>query len=55
MFALLHLLIQRFGRFQCWFDKRFGWFFTNGMKADRRGPSGRSGLDADVLRLGEEA
>lgn len=32
MFSLLHFLIQRFDRFQTWFDQRFGWFFTNGMK-----------------------
>lgn len=23
------------GRFANWFDKRFGWFFTNGMKGHR--------------------
>jgi hypothetical protein len=26
----LHVLFLRFER---WFDKRLGWFFTNGMKA----------------------
>lgn len=28
-------------RFQRWFDSRFGWFFTNGMKA-RDGGNDRS-------------
>lgn len=35
MFSLLHFLLQRFDRFQAWFDQRFGWFFTNGMKSQR--------------------
>ncbi|MBV6404546.1 MAG: hypothetical protein IT228_09820 [Flavobacteriales bacterium] len=26
--ALFHVL----ERFEAWFDRRFGWFFTNGMK-----------------------
>lgn len=33
---MLDLLFRSFdlmGRFQTWFDRRFGWFFTNGMKA----------------------
>jgi hypothetical protein len=28
-------VIAAFERFSAWFDHRFGWFFTNGMK-DRR-------------------
>lgn len=28
-------LIRSFARFSLWFDQRFGWFFTNGMKASR--------------------
>jgi hypothetical protein len=28
-------LKRRIRRFERWFDRRFGWFFTNGMK---RGP-----------------
>ncbi len=35
MFNLLLSLMDRFDRFQAWFDHRFGWFFTNGMKAPR--------------------
>jgi hypothetical protein len=35
MIALL-LHFGRFSRrFENWFDQRFGWFFTNGMKAPR--------------------
>mgnify|MGYP000541216506 CR=1 FL=1 len=37
---MLDLLFRSFdlmGRFQTWFDRRFGWFFTNGMKAQERG------------------
>lgn len=34
---LLFSTIRRINRFQLWFDDRFGWFFTNGMKA-RRSP-----------------
>ncbi len=36
MFSLLLFLMARFDRFQAWFDHRFGWFFTNGMKASRQ-------------------
>lgn len=36
MFSLLISLFDRIGRFQEWFDGRFGWFFTNGMKEPRR-------------------
>lgn len=25
-------LLSRLGRFERWFNARFGWFFTNGMK-----------------------
>ena len=25
-------LLVHLGRFERWFDARFGWFFTNGMK-----------------------
>jgi hypothetical protein len=35
MFSLLLFLMDRFDRFQAWFDQRFGWFFTNGMKQQR--------------------
>lgn len=41
MLALLFAFMDRLGRFQIWFDRRFGWFFTNGMKArdlDRQRP-----------------
>lgn len=33
---LVDILVRcraRFARFERWFDRRFGWFFTNGMKA----------------------
>ena len=39
MFTLIHAIQLRLGRFERWFDKRFGWFFTNGMKG-RRSSSG---------------
>lgn len=35
MAAIFFTLLDRLGRFQRWFDHRFGWFFTNGMKARR--------------------
>ncbi len=41
MFDLLLFLMDRFSRFQSWFDQRFGWFFTNGMK-ERRQPEHRA-------------
>lgn len=40
MFSLLISLFDRIGRFQEWFDGRFGWFFTNGMKEPRRSKVG---------------
>ena len=39
MFILLHLVFSAFGRFDRWFSARFGWFFTNGMKARRGRPT----------------
>lgn len=35
MFTLLLQLGRLSRRFENWFDQRFGWFFTNGMKAPR--------------------
>jgi hypothetical protein len=32
MFSLLHHVLVHTHRFARWFDARFGWFFTNGMK-----------------------
>lgn len=32
MFYLLKQSTIALGRFATWFDARFGWFFTNGMK-----------------------
>jgi len=32
MFNALYTLMDRFQRFGNWFDRQFGWFFTNGMK-----------------------
>lgn len=32
MDTLLIYLQERIARFERWFDRRFGWFFTNGMK-----------------------
>jgi len=43
MFSLLHFLFDRFDRFQSWFDQRFGWFFTNGMKQRRPQRQGEAG------------
>ena len=33
MTRTLHYMLDRLERFERWFDRRFGWFFTNGMKA----------------------
>lgn len=35
MATLAHTLLRGFDRFRIWFDTRFGWFFTNGMKDPR--------------------
>ncbi len=32
MSTLLFHLFDRLGRFERWFELRYGWFFTNGMK-----------------------
>jgi len=32
MTRLFALLLETLERFELWFDDRFGWFFTNGMK-----------------------
>jgi hypothetical protein len=32
MLPLLKRVSRASGRFAIWFDSRFGWFFTNGMK-----------------------
>lgn len=32
MSTLIYSLLDRLERFGHWFDRRFGWFFTNGMK-----------------------
>lgn len=37
MNRIIHHMLSTFLRFQNWFDARFGWFFTNGMK-ERRTP-----------------
>lgn len=34
----LHHVLLRLISFSDWFDKRFGWFFTNGMKSHRLQP-----------------
>jgi hypothetical protein len=31
-------IADRLERFERWFDRRYGWFFTNGMKAQRTTP-----------------
>lgn len=41
MLPLLQQALLALGRFAFWFDHRFGWFFTNGMK-ERRWPDGPS-------------
>lgn len=33
----LNRIAELFERFERWFDRRFGWFFTNGMKDRTRG------------------
>jgi hypothetical protein len=40
---LLHVM-DLLERFEQWFDTRFGWFFTNGMK--RRQPASQRTLKA---------
>ncbi|HQV75157.1 MAG TPA: hypothetical protein PLE78_06680 [Flavobacteriales bacterium] len=35
MVAAIFSVLNGFDRFQAWFDRRFGWFFTNGMKQVR--------------------
>lgn len=36
MLALLRMASRALTRFTAWFDHRFAWFFTNGMKQERR-------------------
>ncbi len=36
MDTLLLFVYDNLDRFERWFDKRFGWFFTNGMKGRDR-------------------
>ena len=36
MFRLMIYLGDLFAHFERWFNLRFGWFFTNGMKGGRR-------------------
>lgn len=35
MTRLIHFFYDHLDRFERWFDDRFGWFFTNGMKGHR--------------------
>ena len=35
MVAAIFSVLNGFDKFQAWFDRRFGWFFTNGMKQVR--------------------
>ncbi|QQR87942.1 MAG: hypothetical protein IPJ76_06880 [Flavobacteriales bacterium] len=37
MGTFLFRLSEAFQRFEHWFNARFGWFFTNGMKSTGRG------------------
>ncbi|MBK9274910.1 MAG: hypothetical protein IPM49_10260 [Flavobacteriales bacterium] len=34
--TMLAALFHALERFEAWFDRRFGWFFTNGMKDRER-------------------
>lgn len=36
MAAIIQHLSQRFEALERWFDQRFGWFFTNGMKEQQQ-------------------
>jgi hypothetical protein len=36
MAFIFNQLLHSLSRFEEWFDTRFGWFFTNGMKEHRR-------------------
>jgi hypothetical protein len=38
MVTAFHRLLLGFERFAAWFDHRFGWFFTNGMKQRHSSP-----------------
>lgn len=38
MLQLLQHIRHQLHEFEVWFEKKFGWFFTNGMKQDQ--PSG---------------
>lgn len=35
MVSYMHNVARSVERFSRWFDRRFGWFFTNGMKEHR--------------------
>ncbi len=34
--SFIYLLSNAFERFEAWFDRHFGWFFTNGMKEQQQ-------------------
>jgi hypothetical protein len=36
MATIIQHLSQRFESIERWFDQRFGWFFTNGMKEQQQ-------------------
>lgn len=38
----IHLLSERLQQLERWFDLRFGWFFTNGMKEQQQADRVRS-------------
>lgn len=42
MDTFIDRLAARFRRLEYWFDQRFGWFFTNGMKEQQQADRFRS-------------
>jgi len=36
MYRPFNVIAEALDRFERWFNERFGWFFTNGMKGMRR-------------------
>lgn len=37
MRPLFQHLLRQLAEFEAWFERKFGWFFTNGMKQDESG------------------
>lgn len=49
----INKILKRYKRFEVWFDKKFGWFFTNGMKHNYR--YDESNFNTNIVRFRKKA